>query len=65
MAFEIARTVFTLAIRLIHGRAVYESTRSTSTLVVGVDIVHIHEEAGARDIFGSWRVEMMLCGHSV
>lgn len=65
MAFEIARTVFTLAIRLIHGRAIYEGTCSTSTLVVGVDIVHIHEEAGVRDILGSWRVEMMRRSHPV
>jgi hypothetical protein len=65
VAFEIARTVFSLAIRLVHRRAVYEGTCGASPLVMGVDIVHIHKEAGVRDILGSGRVEMMRRRHSM
>jgi hypothetical protein len=59
VAFEIARPVFTLTVRLVDRLAVDLSTLSTSALVMCVDIIDVDDQAGIRYIDGARRVEMM------
>ncbi len=65
VAFQIARSILTLAIRLIHRLAVNSRTSGPSTLVVRIDIIDMHDDAGVCHIRGKWRIEMMLLGYPV
>jgi hypothetical protein len=65
VAFKIARSIFTLTIRLIDRLAVDVGTRRTSALVVCVDIIDVDDQAGIRHIDGEGRVEIMLGGNAV
>jgi hypothetical protein len=62
VAFGIARSIFSLAVGLILRLAVNLRTRRQGTLVVGIDVIHMHDEATAGD---GRRVQVVFRGHAV
>ena len=65
MTFEVSCSIFTLTIRLIDRLAVDACTRRPSALVVGVDVIHVDDQARVCHIDGEGRIEMMLSRDSM
>jgi hypothetical protein len=65
VSFRIPGAVLALPIGLIDRLRIDEGTSRTSPLVVGINIIHMHEDTGIRDIRDQRGIEMMFRRHAM
>ena len=65
MPFRIPRAILALPIWLIDRLRIDERTSRACSLVVRIDIIHVHEEARISNVRDQWGIESMFRRHAV